>query len=416
MPLPVRPLRDFVTFIVPSLGRPTLNRTLESLINQTMPHSWRAIVLFDGLPLQHVDAPLLSDPRVRTVYLDRRMGAGNGGGGVRNLAARLARTPWVALCDDDDTLHPRYAERLLYETQHFPTAECVDFKMFLNDYIEPGDTQGIYIGMGISFAMRRSTMLEGFNFVPSYKEDGEFLLMYQESRRPILISPFICYCVRAPCSRPAKHDARADRLAPPAPAPCVMASALPRLAAAAAGGSLSSTLLRQAAAALPAALNAIKGARLSDLFHKDVCDDILASAIRPQHPVSLRYMLQFGSNSTPHQLIQAAQFLQASEELPVRLAHRVADLEALPAGLADRPQVLKARRVRDWYVESFRDIRAFPPVTSPASEARFTRLLAAIYQRHRNVVPVMATGVMGACAPSRPQPCPSKDLYLPLPC
>lgn len=208
MPLPVRPLRDFVTFIVPSLGRPTLNRTLESLINQTMPHSWRAIVLFDGLPLQHVDAPLLSDPRVRTVYLDRRMGAGNGGGGVRNLAARLARTPWVALCDDDDTLHPRYAERLLYETQHFPTAECVDFKMFLNDYIEPGDTQGIYIGMGISFAMRRSTMLEGFNFVPSYKEDGEFLLMYQESRRPILISPFICYCVRAPCSRPAKHDAR----------------------------------------------------------------------------------------------------------------------------------------------------------------------------------------------------------------
>ena len=51
----------------------------------------------------------------------------------------------------------------------------------------------------------------------------------------------------------------------------------------------------------------------------------------------------------------SAQFLH--NELPVRLAHRVAELENLPFGLSDMPQVLD---VRDWYVESFTELRQFP--------------------------------------------------------
>lgn len=38
-------------------------------------------------------------------------------------------------------------------------------------------------------------------------------------------------------------------------------------------------------------------------------------------------------------------------------------------------------QVRDWYVESFRDLRSFPVVKDAAGELEFTRLLRSIYKR-----------------------------------
>lgn len=47
-------------------------------------------------------------------------------------------------------------------------------------------------------------------------------------------------------------------------------------------------------------------------------------------------------------LFRASQFL--TEELPIRLAHRVQELENLPDGLSDMPSV---KKVHDWYAQSF---------------------------------------------------------------
>lgn len=99
-------------------------------------------------------------------------------------------------------------------------------------------------------------------------------------------------------------------------------------------------------------------------------------------------MLDFGATPIARQLALSAQFLH--RELPVRLAHRVAELENLPYGLSSKPQVLK---VRDWYVESFAELRAFAPIKTEDDEARFTDLLRSVYRRHANVVPLMAKGV-----------------------
>jgi hypothetical protein len=52
--------------------------------------------------------------------------------------------------------------------------------------------------------------------------------------------------------------------------------------------------------------------------------------------------------------------------------------------------------VRDWYVESFKELRSFPKVRDANDEVSFTKLLKHIYSRHKNVVPVMAMGVAGA--------------------
>jgi hypothetical protein len=59
-------------------------------------------------------------------------------------------------------------------------------------------------------------------------------------------------------------------------------------------------------------------------------------------------MVQFGSNPSTGTLFRASQFL--SEELPIRLAHRVQELGDLPDGLNDMPSI---QRVRDWYAQSF---------------------------------------------------------------
>lgn len=59
-------------------------------------------------------------------------------------------------------------------------------------------------------------------------------------------------------------------------------------------------------------------------------------------------MVQFGERPSTGTLFRASQFL--SEELPIRLAHRVQELSDLPDGLNEMPSI---GRVRDWYAQSF---------------------------------------------------------------
>lgn len=128
--------------------------------------------------------------------------------------------------------------------------------------------------------------------------------------------------------------------------------------------------------------------RLADVIPQSVLQDLGQLSRRKQKGVSLKYMLDFGHYPLSRQLLLSAQFLH--EELPTRLAHRVMELEALPFGLSFKPQVLK---VRDWYVESFKELREMRPVKTLEDEEQFTSLLGKIKQRHDFVVPMVALGV-----------------------
>ena len=83
--------------------------------------------------------------------------------------------------------------------------------------------------------------------------------------------------------------------------------------------------------------------------------------------VSLQQMVQFGRNPNQGTLLKASQFLAggrchifiywwtvvtclAKEELPVRLAHRVKELDELPHNLSTMPSI---RKVKNWYAQSF---------------------------------------------------------------
>jgi hypothetical protein len=50
-------------------------------------------------------------------------------------------------------------------------------------------------------------------------------------------------------------------------------------------------------------------------------------------------------------------------------------------------------QVRDWYVDSFKDLRSFTDIRDMQDELRFTELIYQIKMRHNNVMPTMAMGI-----------------------
>ncbi|KAF8998341.1 alpha-ketoacid dehydrogenase kinase [Hymenopellis radicata] len=55
------------------------------------------------------------------------------------------------------------------------------------------------------------------------------------------------------------------------------------------------------------------------------------------------------------------------EELPVRLAHRVKELDELPHSLSDMPSI---KKVKNWYAQSFEELITFPPINLPPDVRR----------------------------------------------
>lgn len=133
---------------------------------------------------------------------------------------------------------------------------------------------------------------------------------------------------------------------------------------------------------------AMAARRLADTISRHLATDIHRCSFKKQTGVSLKYMMDFGAFPTTKNLLVSAQFLH--KELPVRLAHRVMELENLPYGLSTKAPVLK---VRDWYVDSFRDLRIFPDIVGEEDEKKFTDLIHQIKMRHNDVMPTMALGI-----------------------
>lgn len=89
-------------------------------------------------------------------------------------------------------------------------------------------------------------------------------------------------------------------------------------------------------------------------------DKIYKYASYQQTSVSLRQMVQFGPNPSPGSIFLASKFIV--EELPIRLACKVKDLENAPLGLSKMPSLHK---VKNWYAQSFEELTELPkPVIS----------------------------------------------------
>lgn len=82
-------------------------------------------------------------------------------------------------------------------------------------------------------------------------------------------------------------------------------------------------------------------------------------ALMPQTPINLDRMLRAGKAMTHKKMLLSALFVH--NELPIRLAKRVFELDSLPTKLLEEPAILK---LRDDYLKSWKSVVDFPRFTS----------------------------------------------------
>ena len=143
-----------VTFIIPTLDRPTLKRSIESLNRQTNPN-WNCLIVYDGVQ----PSTSYECDKIRNIYTEKLGNENerghNSSGMVRNIALKDVSTEWIAFLDDDDTITSDYVELLLSKYVNF---DLVIFRMLCNKTnttIPKQNDNDIRFGnVGISFAFK----------------------------------------------------------------------------------------------------------------------------------------------------------------------------------------------------------------------------------------------------------------------
>jgi pyruvate dehydrogenase kinase 2/3/4 len=90
--------------------------------------------------------------------------------------------------------------------------------------------------------------------------------------------------------------------------------------------------------------------------------------------------------ATERILMQVASFIH--HEMPIRLAHRIHDLDRVPM-MRDMPSV---QTVKGIYINSFLELIDQPKIASPEDEDDFALTLQNLYENHSNVLIQMAKG------------------------
>lgn len=182
-----------ITFIIPSLNRPTIKRTIESLLSQTS-EKWKAIVIYDG-----VDGELFEDERIKTIKIDKTglVGPKNGQSGlVRNEGIKLTETDWIGFLDDDDTIDSNYVKTLI---EKYTKYDFVVWRMkYENGMVLPPFSLNdlVFARVGISFCYKKSIFKELLFSQNRDGEDFDFLMELKKQSNKFIITPEVMYNVR----------------------------------------------------------------------------------------------------------------------------------------------------------------------------------------------------------------------------
>lgn len=156
-----------LTIIIPTIGRSTLFRAVESVEAQTIPTKY--VVQVDEVE--------------------------NGAAITRNQAIQTVQTNWVGFCDDDDYLDPHYHQWLKKYQQ---TADLVIFQMQRPDGMILPDHTSVnklaYNWVGISFAIR-TELAKAFPFKNMVGEDWDMITTMKQAHKNIVIAPEVAYFI-----------------------------------------------------------------------------------------------------------------------------------------------------------------------------------------------------------------------------
>jgi len=183
-----------VTFIIPSIGRSTLQNSIDSILNQTN-ENWKIIIIFDGIE----PTIAASNKKIFILKSNKKGVLKNQAGNVRNFGMEFVKTRWIAFLDDDDVVANNYVETFNSELGKFPATDVIIFRMYRSiqgDVLPPLDTDNFYQdNVGISFALKTKIFKKGLKFSPSSVEDFNYLDVLRKNNYVIMISPYTRYFV-----------------------------------------------------------------------------------------------------------------------------------------------------------------------------------------------------------------------------
>lgn len=106
-------------------------------------------------------------------------------------------------------------------------------------------------------------------------------------------------------------------------------------------------------------------------------------------PLSMKQLLDFGSENA----CERTSFAFLRQELPVRLANILKEIDILPERLINTSSV---QLVKSWYIQSLMDLVEFHEKSPDDQKALsdFVDTLIKVRNRHHNVVPTMAQGII----------------------
>lgn len=184
---------SFVTFIVPTVGRATLQRAVDSVKAQTLPF-WDLYIEGDGVdPYEALDFGPSAQTSPGAIHAWKQHHHKHESD-MRNIGIRQARSEWVAFLDDDDTLAPQYVEWLLEAADN---SDVVIFRQIFPKEdgtvaVFPNEEEIVWGNVGISYAVKRSWALT-YPFKRSLHEDLLHLVALEAGGANITFSPHIAY-------------------------------------------------------------------------------------------------------------------------------------------------------------------------------------------------------------------------------
>jgi glycosyltransferase involved in cell wall biosynthesis len=178
---------NYIDFIIPTKGRKTLGRSIESILSQTI-QDFRVLVVFDGVD---IDEPIKDN---RVIYLKAPLTKSPGL--TRNFAFSHVNSKWIGFLDDDDVLYEKYIEELKKEDVLNPTLAFVLFRMVTSKITPKLEIKDeiVFNETGISFAVKSSVLNRSkIVFDAKGSEDYVFLKSLANKNYTFKISDYIAY-------------------------------------------------------------------------------------------------------------------------------------------------------------------------------------------------------------------------------
>ncbi|GJN86047.1 hypothetical protein PLIIFM63780_009624 [Purpureocillium lilacinum] len=110
---------------------------------------------------------------------------------------------------------------------------------------------------------------------------------------------------------------------------------------------------------------------------------------REARPISLRQLMVFGRSLTESRLISSANYVRT--ELPVRIAHRLRDMQQLPYVVVTNPHI---NDVYNLYYNAFDCFRKLKEVKTLEDNDRLCEIIAQNLKGHLTVIPKLAMGIL----------------------